>query len=761
MASVEPGQRLSHYRLTEKIGEGGMGEVWRAMDTSLQREVAIKILPEAFTKDPQRLARFKQEARTLASINHPNIVTIHSVEESDGIHFFTMELVEGSSLAERIPFAGLVAASLVDMAISLADALAAAHGRGVVHRDLKPSNILLTVQNQVKILDFGLARTSGTTAENAGKQDRSSADTLTREGQLLGTVPYMSPEQAKGGPVDHRSDIFSLGVVLHEAATGRRPFRESTLAETIASILRSSPPSVSALNPQMPRELDRILFRCLEKDPDHRYATVEALKRELEALRVSEIASSVSRPITFSERIPSIAVLPFADMSPGKDQEYFCEGIAEELIDGLNKLEGLQVAARTSAFQFRGKAHDFREIGKQLQVQTVLEGSVRKAGNQIRITAQLVSLADGFHIWSDTFDRKMDDVFAIQDEISLAIVESLRIKLLGGEKERLVKRRTRDPEAHSLYLKGRYFWNRRYEVGLKKALEYFQRAIDKDPLYALPYVGVADSYNILAWYGFLLPKEAFPRAKEAAAKALALDNSLGEAHASLAYSLMAWDWDWDAAEREFQFAIERAPDYATAHHWYGLLLTAVKRFPEAAAELRRAQELDPLSVIIGSVYGVMRYAARRYDDAIVALQRALELEPTFAFALSWLGLCQFEKGDRDGATAAIRRAAELAPEMAFTLSFHGWIQGKTGQDKAARLTLEQLNRLSREHYVSPLNRAYVHIGLGELDRALDDLDEACSNREPVLIFAHIIPLFDGLRAEPRFAQLLKRIGAPP
>jgi TolB-like protein/Tfp pilus assembly protein PilF len=510
----------------------------------------------------------------------------------------------------------------------------------------------------------------------------------------------------------------------------------------------------------MPRDLDRILSRCLEKNPGHRYATVDALKGELEALRAREITSFGSRPAAAQQVVPSIAVLPFADMSPSKDQEYFCEGIAEELIDGLTKLGGLQVAARTSAFQFRGKGYDMQEMGERLRVQTVLEGSVRKAGNRIRVTAQLVNVADGYHLWSEKFDRDLDDIFAIQDEISLAIVESLRVKLLGGEKERLVKRRTRDQEAHSLFLKGRYFWNRRYEGGLKKALEYFQRAIDRDAGYALPYVGIADSYNILGFFDFLPPSEAFPRSKEAAARALALDDGLGEAHASLGWALMVWDWDWDAAEKEFRRAIELAPDYATAHEWYGILLAIMKRFPESAAEMKRAQELDPLSVIISAAYGATLYMARRYDDAVVELKRALEMDPTFAFALTWLSICLFETGDRQGAKEAIRQAIELAPEMTYTLSYLGWIEGMTGHEKEARRTLERLDHLSRERYVSPSAPAIVHVGLQEADLAFDGLDKAVAIREPMLVFTHVFPHLDHLRADPRFDDLLKKIGLP-
>jgi non-specific serine/threonine protein kinase len=409
---------LSHYRLVEKIGEGGMGEVWRALDTSLHREIAIKILPEAFATDPDRLARFGREARALAAINHPNIVTIYSVEQDEGIHFFTMELVEGLPLTERIPADGLPVESFVDMAASLADALAAAHARGLVHRDLKPLNILVSGERQVKILDFGLAKLRPETSGSDVSPAVSESPTLTGEGRVLGTIPYMSPEQVEGKTVDHRSDIFSLGVVLYEMATGGHPFRGGTPTETISSILSRSPPPASDINHTMPRDLDLIIRRCIEKDPDRRYDAVKVLLEELEGLRGSVLSGAASAAAGGSEALPSIAVLPFVDMSPGKDQEYFCEGIAEELIDSLTKLEGLQVAARTSAFQFSGKGHDVRDIGRQLQVRTVLEGSVRKAGNRIRITAQLVNVADGFHLWSEKYDRELDDIFAIQDEIS-------------------------------------------------------------------------------------------------------------------------------------------------------------------------------------------------------------------------------------------------------------------------------------------------------------------------------------------------------
>jgi serine/threonine-protein kinase len=488
---------------------------------------------------------------------------------------------------------------------------------------------------------------------------------------------------------------------------------------------------------------------------------VKPLLEELEGLRASVLSGAASPAAGGSGDLPSIAVFPFVDMSPGKDQEYFCEGIAEELTDSLTKLEGLQVAARTSAFQLSAKGYNVRDIGRQLRVRTVLEGSVRKAGNRIRITAQLVNIADGFHLWSEKYDRELDDIFAIQDEISLAIVEKLRVRLLGDEKVRLVKRFTRDQEAHSLYLRGRYFWNRRYELDLRKALDHFQLAVDRDPLYALPYVGVADSYISLGWFGFLPPKEAFTRAKAAANKALVIDGTLGEAHTSLGYSILGWDWDWEAAERELSRALELSPEYATGHQWYGVYLAAMGRIEEAVVEVRRAQELDPLSLMINSIAGAGFYLLRRYDDAVAELRKVLEMEPTYAFALVWLGLILVETGDQEGARAALRQARASATDMAYVLGFYGAIHGRTGYAAEAREALEFLQQMSHKHYVSPSCIASVHLGLGQLDEAFEYLDKALAVRDPQLAFGKVSPWWDGVRDDPRFAALLKKIGLEP
>ncbi len=749
--SLEAGRNLSHYRLIEKIGEGGMGVVWKAKDTRLDREIAIKLLPEDLAGDPERLGRFKREAKAAAALNHPNIVTLHSVEEADGAHFITMELVEGKSLSRLIPHDGFPVERFLELALPLAEAVAAAHERGVTHRDLKPGNIMVSDEGHLKVLDFGLAKLRESAGDDRPSED--STKTLTRDGLVLGTMPYMSPEQLQGKRVDHRSDIFALGIILYEMATGQRPFRGDNAAELASSILRDAPPMLTELNRAMPADLARIVRHCLQKDPDHRYQTARGLRGELEELRADlRKAAEVG-----AERVPSIAVLPFADMSPQKDQEYFCDGMAEELIDGLAKLDGLKVASRTSAFQFKEGARDIREIGRRLAVRTVLEGSVRKAGNRLRITAQLVNVADGYHLWSDKYDRDLEDIFAIQDEISLAIVENLKVRLLGGEREKLVKRYTKNQEAYNLYHKGRYFWNRRYELGMKKSLEYFQQAIENDPLYALPYVGIADSYAVLGFYGFLRPDEAFPKAKAAAVRALEMDPSLGEAHAVLAFCLYCYDWDWSTAEREFRKAIELSPDYAMAHTWYAVLLMSLARFEEAIAEARLGRELAPLSMICNCIVGTAFMMSRRYDEAITEFRKALDMDPGFYLARIWLGITYNLAGEDEKTRATLKQAALMEVDNTYALGILGWGLGVTGEEEAALEVLDRLEELSSERYV-PYYQAIVLGALGRTDEAFELYELALNVREPQLAMSMVIPTLDYLRADPRFQSMLRRIG---
>ena len=476
------GQTLSHYKILDKIGEGGMGAVYLAEDGRLGRQVALKVLSDEWAADPEHLRRFEREARAVAALDHPNIVTIFSVEEVDGVRFFTMGLVKGKTLDQALPPGGYELQEMLDIAIPITDALAAAHSRGITHRDLKPSNVMLTDDGWVKLLDFGLAKLYESDAEPASGEAETEA--ITRAGVVLGTVPYMSPEQVQGLPIDHRSDIFSLGVIFYELLTGERPFHGQTSAALVSSILRDTPREVTRIKESVPARMSGILARCLEKDVDSRFQSVEELREELKKQRQTGSEAKAAAEAE-EESGPSIAVLPFADMSPEKDQDYFCEGIAEELINGLGGIKGLRVASRTSSFQYKGESSDVREIGKNLAVKTILEGSVRKAGNFLRITAQLVNVDDGYRLWSDRFDREMKDVFAIQDEIAESIVEALEVTLSPKERRALQNVATRNVEAYDFYLRGRNFFYQRSARAMQFAMQMFDKAIETDPNYAL------------------------------------------------------------------------------------------------------------------------------------------------------------------------------------------------------------------------------------------------------------------------------------
>jgi TolB-like protein/Tfp pilus assembly protein PilF len=754
--TIEAGRTLSHYRLIEKIGEGGMGVVWKALDTKLDREVAIKLLPDDLASDPERLSRFEREAKVAAALNHPNIVTLYSVEEADAAHFIVMELIEGITLARLIPDEGLPVERLLDLALPLTEAIAAAHEGGVTHRDLKPGNIMVSNAGRLKVLDFGIAKLRERTSVDRTAED--STKSLTRDGTVLGTMPYMSPEQLQGKPIDHRSDIFALGTVLYEMATGRRPFGGDSPAELASAILRDMPLSLNEVNRAMPGDLGRTVCRCLHKDPDRRYQTAKDLRNDLEDLRTGLQSGIVSPADGDEPEAPSIAVLPFTDMSPQKDQDYFCDGMVEELTDALAKLGGLRVASRTSAFQYKETTRDVREIGRRLGVRTFLEGSVRKAGNRVRITAQLVNVADGYHLWSDKYDRDLEDIFAVQDEISLAIVEKLKVRLLGGEKERLVKRYTKNQEAYNLFLKGRYFWNRRYEFGMKKSLEFFEQAIEKDPHYPLPYVGIADSYGVLGFYEIVRPDEAFSRSKAALSRALGHDDSLGEAHASLGWIHFCYDWDWSSAEREFRKAIELSPDYPTAHEWYAVFLMSMARYEEAIAEALKARELDPLSLIINGVVGVTYMFSRQYDRAISEFRKTLDMDSGFYIARVWLGLAYQFAGKVEQARATLREAAEIEVDNPYALGFLGWGLGVSGREEEALRILKKFEDLSRDQYVPSFQMGNILAGLGRLDEAFELFEEAYRLRSPQLVLWKTFPHVDYIRSDPRFRSLMQRVG---
>jgi len=740
------GKTISHYRILEKLGEGGMGVVYKAEDTKLRRPVALKFLPPELTRDAEAKERFINEAQAASALDHPNICNIHEIDEtSEGQLFICMACYEGETLKERIARGPLGVDEAVRIAAQIGEGLARAHAAGIVHRDMKPANIVITSEGVAKILDFGLAKLSGRTQH-------------TKAGTTLGTVSYMSPEQARGATVDHRTDIWSLGVILYEMLAGAPPFRGEYDQAVIYSILNGEPRSVTSIRPEVPGSIGGIIEKCLEKDPENRYGSVEELTRDIRQIEAASRPTSPRSAMQKSKELPSIAVLPFRDMSPARDQEYFCEGIAEELINGLAQIAGLRVAARTSAFQFKDKDLDVRRVGKELGVESVLEGSVRKAGTRLRITAQLINVADGYHLWSEKYDRELEDIFAVQDEISLAIVEKLRGKLLKEERSRLVKRYTGNEDAYNLYLKGRYYWNRRHEGGIQKAIELLQDAVEKDPLCAPAHVGIADCYNVSAILGFMDPRVAYAKSKEAVAKALEIDDGLAEAHASLGWIKTFYDWDWAGAETEFLKAFELNPAYANAHYFYSLHLSVVGRHDEALAETTRALELDPIDLVFNSIQAVTLYWGRRYDEATEQAQKTLDMDPNFYLANLYLGLTFAAKGGWQKAVETFSRALAASPGSPLAMGFIGLAFASSGRDKDALEMLDRLEELSKERFVGSFHKAMIHLGLKEDDRMFDCLEGAFAEKESWLTMLKTLPLWDNVRPDPRFIALMRRMG---
>ncbi len=726
------GKTISHYRILEKLGEGGMGVVYKAEDLSLERPVALKFLsPRAMgTEEDQR--RFVHEAKTAASLNHPNICTIYEIADAGGETFIAMEYVEGENLRARI-------------AADIGRGLAAAHDRGIVHRDIKPANIVVTPNRVVKIMDFGLARVAG------GAQ-------LTRPGTTLGTVSYMSPEQARGGDVDGRTDIWSLGVVVYEMLTGRRPFVGDRDMAVIYSILNEEPRSPVDLRPDLPETLDAIVKKALAKDRNARYASALEFADDVSAVRgalESGVRATLAMPSAGAHprTRPSVAVLPFANLSADSEQEYFCDGMAEEIINSLAQLGGLRIVARTSSFAFKGKNEDIREMGRQLGVETLLEGSVRRAGNRLRVTTQLINVADGCHLWSERFDREMEDVFAIQDEISLAVTDALKLRLLGEEKKRVVKRHTGNFKAYRAYLKGRYHWFIRSSSDIEKAIEYLKEAVAIDPEYALAYAGLADCYGVLPMYRPVASEEVYPKAKAAAMKALELDDSLAEAHAALSCIVHNYEWDWDGAEREIERAIALNPGYATAYQWKAEGLITRGRLDEAVEVMNKARELDPLSLFMNARVGMALYAARRHDEAKAILETTLEVDPSFAQARYFLSLVYSMEGRYE-------EAIEIIPEESFrawVAILHAW----NGDTDTARAVMDDVLSRGSEGYEWPSVRASFCFALGDIDGCFEWMGKAVEEKDSRLLNMIRSPKTDSLRDDPRFNAILEKMGLEP
>ncbi len=742
------GRTVSHYKVLEKIGQGGMGEVYLAEDTELNRKVAIKFLPLQYVSDRDFKTRFKREGQAAAALNHPNIITIHEVSEYEGRPYLAMEYVEGGSLKDLIGADRMSVAQVTNLAAQISEGLAKAHQTGIVHRDIKPQNILIDADGRPRICDFGLAKLRREVM-------------LTQTGTTLGTIAYMSPEQARGEQVDHRADIWSLGVVIYEMLTGQRPFKGDHDQAVIYAILNNQAESITGIRPDAPDMLVRIVDKAMAKDPYERYQNAAEMAHELVSLKTDLDSQATKTVMAERNMSPSIAVLPFANLSADQEQEYFCDGMAEDIINALTQVEGLRVVARTSAFAFKGKHQDIRQIGKELSVNSVLEGSVRKSGNRLRITAQLINVADGYHLWSEKFDRDLADVFAIQDEISLAIVEKLKIRLLGDEKEKMLKRYTQNLEAYDLYLKGRYHWNRRTPESIKKAMAHFEQVIEKDPDYALAYAGLADCYSMLAQVFVIPPKEAFPKARELAKKALEIDETLAEAHTSLAYVLWSYDWDWIGMEREFRRAIELNPNYATAHQWFAMALAPLGRTSEAIQEIKKALELDPLSLIINTSAGFVYVYSGQEEKALKQVEKILDMDPTFDFA-HLISALVGERRKRYG--EAVERYLKGVTLAGFVsqqeLTALRDVYSSSGWTGYLRKRLEILQQKANEGYELHYEIASLHARLDDTKKAIESLEKAYEKRDKGLTGLLIDDAFDELRTEPGFVEIVKKMRFP-
>jgi serine/threonine protein kinase/Tfp pilus assembly protein PilF len=771
------GKTVSHYRILEKLGEGGMGIVYKAEDTKLKRTVALKFLPPGLTRDPQAKERFLHEAQAAAALEHQHICNIYEIDETEDQIFIVMSCFEGQTLKEKIESGPLKIDEALKIAVQAAEGLQAAHEKGIVHRDIKSENIMMNEKSQVKIMDFGLAKLKGQTK-------------ITKEGSTLGTAAYMSPEQAQGADVDHRTDIWSLGVVLYEMITGQLPFKGEYEQAIMYSIMNEESEPVTALRTGVPMELERIVNKTLAKDPSERYqgtadllVDLKKLKRDsdpgmlsteyktkkstVKPMRRFLIPGSILLTVLIivsgffifkrnreaskpDDVVDSIAVLSFENLTGDSMLDYLSDGIAQGISNRLSQLSQLKKVINSSSLRkYKRKNFDARTIAKEVNVKSLISGSMALLEDKVVVNFQIVNGRDSSILWGDKLFCQKASVYEIEELITKEIVKKLGVRLNKNEKNRTTKRYTENVEAYNLYKKGRYFWNKRTEEGLNKAIEYFERAAKKDRNYSLAYTGLADCYNLLPWYGDWEPGESYLKAMYYAGKAVELDYSLAEAHTSIGAIKMHYDWDCETAEEEFKLAIKNNPNYATAHHWYGGLLAQLKQFDKAIVEIKRALELDPLSLIINLNYGDYLYYMRKYDKAVEQYKKTLEIDPNFKLANEWLGKTYLKKGMLEEAILEYKKAE--SPDLVYAY----FISGK--KDKALAKYEEWIKK-SKLTRTDPVKLAIVHLGVGNIDLALEALEIAYQGRYPRLLDFISDPFSDILRTNQKFKELVKKMG---